>query len=208
MSLVIDGRVGRGAFERPASFEVSNGEVLGLVGRNGAGKSTILHTIAGLLPMRVGSLSLDDTTWDASNIFVRTEDRRCAVLFQDLRLFPTMTVHDNVAFAARAGGVGRNEVEDRVRDVLSRVGADGLADRRPATLSGGESQRVAIARALVTSPDVLLLDEPFAAVDADSRGPLRETLAGLLAGFDGCTVLVSHDHADIETLARRTVDLG
>lgn len=208
MTLEIDGRIARGAFERGVAFSVARGEVLGLVGRNGAGKSTVLHTIAGLVRMKSGSLSFDSNTWDGGNMFVHAEDRNCSLLFQDLRLFPTMSAIDNVAFAARSRGADRAGARDAARDALERTGALHLVDRRPSTLSGGERQRVAVARALVSRPDVLLLDEPFAAVDADSRGPLRDTLSGILAGFGGCTVLVSHDRADIENLAHRTVDLG
>ena len=208
MTLSIDGRVGRDSFELGVSFEVERGEVLGLVGRNGAGKSTVLHTIAGLVRMRSGSLSFGDVTWDGGTELVHAEDRNCSLLFQDLRLFPTMSALENVAFASRARGAGREAARSAALVALAGTGVDHLADRRPSGLSGGERQRVALARAIVARPDVLLLDEPFAAVDADSRGPLRELLAGVLPDFGGCAILVSHERADIETLASRTVTLG
>ena len=207
MTLSIDGSVGRGGFARDVSFSVARGEVLGLVGRNGAGKSTILHTIAGLIGVRSGSLSFDSTVWDDGTRFVHAEDRHCALIFQDLRLFPTMTAMGNVAFAARSRGADRHAARAAATAALASVGVEELADRRPATLSGGERQRVAIARALVSRPDVLLLDEPFAAVDSASRPGLRGVMADLLSDFGGCTVLVSHDPSDVATLAHRTVEL-
>ena len=121
-------------------------------------------------------------------------------MFQDLRLFPHMTALRNVAYGPRCHGAPRSEADARAREALQSVGAAHLADRQPATLSGGERQRVALARALVTNPRILLLDEPFAAVDAASRPALRDLLAEVLTGT-GCHVLVvSHDPDDVTAL--------
>jgi molybdate transport system ATP-binding protein len=140
-------------------------------------------------------------------VFVEPQDRRCVVVFQDLRLFPTMTVLENVAYGPRCHGAPRTDAHARAQDALERVGLAGFGGRKPDGLSGGERQKVAIARAVVTNPAVLLLDEPFAAVDADSRPGLREVLRNVLAGSEARTVIVSHDAADIRDLAGTVVRL-
>lgn len=207
MTLVFDAVFGRGGFSRHASFEVAPGEVLGLVGANGSGKSTLLHTVAGIDRVLTGRIELDGRVLDHGDVFVEPRDRRCVVVFQDLRLFPTMTVLENVAYGPRCHSAPRADAHARARAALARVGLAGFEGRRPGGLSGGERQRVAIARAVVTNPAVLLLDEPFAAVDAESRPGLREVLRDVLAGSEARTVIVSHDPADIEDLAGTVVRL-
>ena len=200
MTLTVRGAFGRGTFSRDVSLLVEAGRPTGVVGPNGSGKSTLLHTIAGLDRMRSGSIELDGEVFDDGDIFVQPGDRRCVVMFQDLRLFPHMTALRNVAYGPRCHGAPRSEADARAREALQSVGAAHLADRQPATLSGGERQRVALARALVTNPRILLLDEPFAAVDAASRPALRDLLAEVLTGT-GCHVLVvSHDPDDVAAL--------
>lgn len=202
MSLVINAEIGRDDFSLSIDLQINHGETLGLVGRNGAGKSTLIHTLAGLIPVKSGLISLDDEMWDspAQRLFVQPEDRRCAVVFQDIRLFPHMTCLDNVAFGLRSDGVRRDDARELARAQLASVGADSLVDRLASGLSGGQAQRVALARALVLEPRVLLLDEPLSAVDAASRPALRELLAQTLAPFDGVAMFVSHDEADIRAL--------
>ena len=208
MTLVVEGTVGRGGFRRDVSFSVPAGQTLGLVGPNGAGKSTVLSTVAGLDRMVTGTVSVDGEVLDGPGVFVHPEDRRAVMVFQDLRLFPTMTVLDNVAFGPRCHGAPRAEAEERAIAALRSVGMESFASRPPGSLSGGEKQRVALARAFVTNPRILLLDEPFAAVDADSRPALREVLRSLLSGSSAHTVIVSHDEADIEGLAVSLTPLG
>lgn len=207
MTLVFDAVFGRGGFSRHAAFEVPPGAVLGLVGANGSGKSTLLHTVAGIEPVRSGHVTLDGRVLDNGDVFVEPQDRRCVVVFQDLRLFPTMSVLENVAYGPRCHGAPRADAHARAREALARVGLAGFEGRRPDGLSGGERQKVAIARAVVTNPAVLLLDEPFAAVDADSRPGLREVLRNVLAGSEARTVIVSHDATDIRDLAGTVVRL-
>lgn len=207
MTLHFDATFGRGGFSRHASFEVGPGEVLGLVGANGSGKSTLLHTIAGIDRVLDGRVELDGRVLDDGDIFVEPQERRCVVVFQDLRLFPTMSVLENVAYGPRCHGAPRADAHARAHEALDRVGLAGFGGRKPDGLSGGERQRVAIARAVVTNPAVLLLDEPFAAVDADSRPGLRAVLRDVLSGSEARTVIVSHDPADIEDLAGRVVRL-
>ena len=208
MTLVVEGTVGRGGFRRDVSFSVPAGQTLGLVGPNGAGKSTVLSTVAGLDRMVTGTVSVDGEVLDGPGAFVHPEDRRAVMVFQDLRLFPTMTVLGNVAFGPRCHGAPRAEAEERAIAALRSVGMESFASRPPGSLSGGEKQRVALARAFVTNPRILLLDEPFAAVDADSRPALREVLRSLLSGSSAHTVIVSHDEADIEGLAVSLTPLG
>lgn len=205
MSLVVNGAIGRDDFSLRVNLRIDAGETVGVVGRNGSGKSTLLHTVAGLIPLREGTISVDDVEWDspAGRRFVLPEDRRCAVVFQDLRLFPHMTCLDNVAFGPRSQGAGRDEARDRARTQLSKVGAGELVDRRASGLSGGQAQRVALARALVLEPRVLLLDEPLSAVDAASRPVLRDLIGETLESFTGMAVVVSHDEDDVGVLASR-----
>lgn len=200
MTLTVRGTVGRGDFRRDVDISVEAGQVLGLVGPNGAGKSTVLHTVAGIERMVSGSIVLDGDVLDDATTFVAPEDRRAVVVFQDIRLFPHMDVLANVAYGPRSRGAPRAEAAERARAALDSVGMGTFANRAPGTLSGGERQRVALARAFVTNPRILLLDEPFAAVDADSRPGLREVLKTLLSGSQAHTLVVSHDQADIEDL--------
>lgn len=208
MTLNVRGTVGRGDFRCDVDFCVEAGQVLGLVGPNGAGKSTVLHTVAGIERMLAGSIVLDGDVLDDATTFVVPEDRRAVVVFQDIRLFPNMDVLANVAYGPRSHGSPRAEATERARAALASVGMGAFADRAPASLSGGERQRVALARAFVTNPRILLLDEPFAAVDADSRPGLREVLKTLLAGSLAHTLVVSHDQADIEDLCGSVVNLA
>lgn len=203
MNLSLHGIVGREGFKRQVDLDLSAGEVLAITGANGSGKSTIVHTVAGLVPLIEGVLSCDGTTWDApaADQWVQPEDRSCAVVFQELRLFPHMNVVANVAYGLRARGAKKDEAHARAGDALELVGLSGFGLRMTADLSGGERQRVALARALVMDPQVLLLDEPFTAVDIESRITLRALLAEILSTFSGATILVSHDAVDVDTLA-------
>lgn len=204
MSLEITGTIGRGDFSLAVDLQIDSRETLGLVGRNGSGKSTLLHTIAGLIPLANGSITFENELWDSvdQQCFVPPEDRRCAVVFQDIRLFPHMTCLDNVAFGLRSNGVSRGEARDRAQHVLTKVGAGEVSERRASGLSGGQAQRVALARALALEPHVLLLDEPLSAVDAQSRPILRDVITEILASFQGIAVVVSHDETDLEVLSR------
>lgn len=208
MTLTVRGTVGRGDFRRDVDLAVEAGEVLGIIGPNGAGKSTVLHTLAGIERMVSGSIVIDGEILDGQGAFVLPELRRAVIVFQDIRLFPHMDVLANVAYGPRSHGAPRAEAAERARVALESVGMGAMVDRRPASLSGGERQRVALARAFVTNPRILLLDEPFAAVDADSRPGLREVLKNLLAGSTAHALVVSHDQPDIEDLCRSVVNLA
>jgi len=202
-SLVLDGVVRRGSFELSLDLEVGPGEVLGVLGPNGAGKSTLLRAVAGLVGLAEGRLSVGGRTWQDATTFLPVEERRAGVVFQDYRLFPHLDVLDNVGFAARSAGASRAASRRTARGWLERLGLADLAGRRPRDLSGGQAQRVALARALAREPEVLLLDEPMAALDAGARIEVRAFLRRHLADVAGPTVLVTHDPLEAMVLADR-----
>jgi molybdate transport system ATP-binding protein len=210
MSLIIQGRIQRGECAFDLQEEFSPGEVVAVVGPNGSGKSTLLSVVAGLLGLAEGSMSLNGRCLDSSkdNVYVEPEQRDIGMMFQSLHLVGQMTVVDNVALALRARGASRSDAHTTAREQLVAVGASHLAERKASALSGGEAQRVALARAIAARPAVLLLDEPLSAIDAASKEPLRAVLAAVLQEFKGITLLVSHDSADVSTLASRSISLG
>jgi molybdate transport system ATP-binding protein len=205
MSLSARVAVRRGALDLDVAVDVADGEVLAVLGPNGAGKSTLLRVLAGLLPPDGGDVVLDgQETWDGDR-HVPAHRRALGMVFQDHLLFPHLSVVDNVAFGLRSRGVRKAESRVAARAWLDRVGLDGLGDRRPGQLSGGQAQRAALARALVGEPRVLLLDEPLSALDARTRLTVRAELRRHLAEFAGSTVLVTHDPVDAMALADRVV---
>jgi molybdate transport system ATP-binding protein len=210
MSLVLQGQVGKGEFSREVDVAVERGEILAIVGANGSGKSTVLQTIAGIAALKSGRLSFDNVVWDEpiTKTFTPAQVRHCGVVFQDLRLFPHLSLIANVAFGLRASGVSKQDAYARATDELVVVGLDGLANRKPGQVSGGERQRAALARALVMRPQVLLLDEPFASVDVSSRQALRDLLPSLVQDYQGSVVLVSHDPEDVRALATNILTFG
>jgi ABC-type sulfate/molybdate transport systems ATPase subunit len=171
------------AFELQLTLPVER--TVALVGPSGAGKSSVLRVVAGLVQPARGGVSLDGVSWNG----VPPERRRVGFVFQDYALFPHMTVRANVAFAGP------------VDDLLERFRIADLADARPQELSGGERQRVALARALARKPDVLLLDEPLAALDAHTKAQVRSELHELLRELALPTLLVTHDYEDAASLA-------
>ena len=210
MSLKVRGTICRDSFSTRVDLIAYQGECVGVVGQNGVGKSTLLHTIAGLLPLCDGVISLNRETWDSHDqrLWLEPERRSCSLVFQDGRLFPFMTVQKNVEYGLKSQGLRRDEAAQRARDALTLVSASHLATRSVTELSGGEQQRVALARALVVQPQVLLLDEPFAAIDASSRTEFRDLLQRVITESQTIAVMVSHDSADTDTLASQVVRLS
>lgn len=199
----------RGTFESTIDLTVGDDEVVAVLGPNGAGKSTLIRVVAGLEAIDDGMVSIDGRVLDdpEKSVFVDAADRGVGVVFQSHLLFDHLSVEDNVAFGLRARGVRRRESRAQIREVLRRFDLLDLAPRAPRTLSGGQSQRVALARALVTSPSVLLLDEPTAALDVSTRREVRRELRRHLTEYGGSTILVTHDPLDAYTLADRIVVL-
>jgi len=187
------------------SFRVASGELVALLGPSGSGKTTLLRVIAGLETANSGTVLFEDE--DATERNVR--DRGVGFVFQHYALFRHMTVFENIAFGLRVRPRGRRpasaEINRRVRDLLELVQLDFMSDRRPSELSGGQRQRVALARALAVEPKVLLLDEPFGALDAKVRKDLRRWLRRLHENIHLTSVFVTHDQEEALELADRVV---
>jgi molybdate transport system ATP-binding protein len=207
VSLEVDAAVPERDVE--AALTVPDGETVAILGPNGSGKSTLLSVVAGLVRPARGRVVLDGreltVAGAGSSVHVPPHDRRTAMLGQDPLLFPHLSALDNVAFGARSGGLGRREARERAQAWLDRVGVGELSGRRPGRLSGGQAQRVAVARALAAEPQLLLLDEPMAALDVDVAPAMRQMLRTVLA--DRTVVLVTHDVLDALLLADRVVVL-
>ena len=186
-----------------ASFTCPAGELLALVGPSGSGKTTLLRTIAGLYRPQTGSVHCANQVWldSATGTCLTPQDRSVGLVFQDYALFPNLSVRGNVQ--AALGHLPKAQQAARIQELLALVNLTGLEHRRPRTLSGGQQQRVAIARALARDPLVLLLDEPFSAVDQVTRRKLREELAQLRGNVQIPIVLVTHDLEEAAMLADR-----
>ena len=199
----------RGRFELDAELRAVPGEVLAVLGPNGAGKSTLLRALAGLAPLAGGHVRLGDRVLDdvAAGVHTPPERRRIGIVFQDYLLFPHLSALDNVAYGLRAQGLRRAAARRVAAPWLDRVGLADRAGLRPRQLSGGQAQRVALARALVLAPELLLLDEPLAALDAGTRLSLRTDLRRHLTSYGGPAVVVTHDPVEAMVLADRLVVL-
>ncbi|NMG37817.1 sulfate ABC transporter ATP-binding protein [Chelativorans sp. ZYF759] len=187
------------------SLEIGSGELVALLGPSGSGKTTILRMVAGLEYTDGGQIFFGDQ--DATDIPVR--DRGVGFVFQHYALFPHMTVAENIGFGMKVSKVRRSkaEIATRVRELLSLVQLEGLGDRFPLQISGGQRQRVALARALAVDPKVLLLDEPFGALDANVRRDLRRWLREIHDELGITTLFVTHDQEEALDLADRVVIL-
>jgi sulfate/thiosulfate transport system ATP-binding protein len=188
------------------SLDIESGELVALLGPSGSGKTTLLRMVAGLEYPEEGRIFFGAE--DATNIPVR--DRGVGFVFQHYALFPHMTVAGNIAFGmktARAIKRSTSAIAERVSQLLRLMQLDGLGERFPAQISGGQRQRVALARALAVDPKVLLLDEPFGALDANVRRDLRRWLRELHAELGITTLFVTHDQEEALDLADRVVIL-
>ena len=181
------------------SLQVAAGETVALLGPSGAGKSTLLKIIAGLEPLDAGEVWFDGRDVTA----LAPERRRFALMFQDFALFAHLNVADNVAFGLIEQRINRREARLRALAMLERFGLAAHARHDVWTLSGGEQQRVALARALITAPRLLLLDEPFSALDAALRQSLRQEFAQRIAASAIPTLLVTHDELEARAMAQR-----
>lgn len=186
---------------RDVSLEVPDGSLLALLGPSGSGKTTLLRAIAGLEAPDAGTVLIDGT--DVTAVDVR--DRGIGFVFQHYALFKHMNVADNIGFALRIKRRPKAEVRARVSELIALFRLEGLAGRLPEQLSGGQRQRVALARALAAEPEVLLLDEPFGALDAKVRMELRRWLRRLHDQIGVTTVFVTHDQEEALEVADRIV---
>jgi molybdate transport system ATP-binding protein len=201
--------VSRGQFTLDLELAIAPGETVALLGPNGAGKTTAVWCLAGLLPLASGHIRLGDRTLDdpAELVFLPPEERHTGVVFQDYLLFPHLTAAQNIAFGLRSRGHSRGEARRLALDWLGRFGLRDLAAAPARRLSGGQAQQVALARALATEPDLLLLDEPLAALDITTRARLRRSLAAHLAAHEGPRLLITHSPTGAFLLADRIVVL-
>ena len=185
------------------SLAVAPGETVALLGPSGSGKSTLLRIVAGLEAADAGSVWMDGQDITA----LPPERRGFALMFQDFALFPHLSALDNVAFGLVEQRVPRRRARELALEALTRFGLASHAKARTWTLSGGEQQRVALARALMTSPRVLLLDEPFSALDAELRTQLQDEFRQRIKAAGMATLLVTHDEAEARAMAGRGVRL-
>ena len=181
---------------RGVNLRVAPGETVAILGPSGSGKSTLLKIVAGLEPLDAGRVLFDGQ--DITTL--APERRRFALMFQDFALFPHLDVQDNVAFGLVEQGVRKADARAQACAMLERFNLQAFARARVMQLSGGEQQRVALARALITRPRVLLLDEPFSALDAELRQQLREEFRQRITEFNIATVLVTHDEAEAHAM--------
>lgn len=183
------------------NLEVEDGSLIALLGPSGSGKSTLLRVIAGLETADEGRIYIDGQ--HATNLDVRR--RNIGFVFQHYALFKHLTIRQNIAFGLEIRKAPKNEIKARVEELLGLVQLQGLGDRYPSQLSGGQRQRVALARALAVKPQVLLLDEPFGALDAKVRKELRAWLRRLHDEFHVTSVFVTHDQEEAMEVADEIV---
>lgn len=188
-------------FELNMDFSLNN-EILGILGTSGCGKSMTLKNIAGIITPDMGEISLDSNYFynSSKNINLSPQDRKVGYLFQNYALFPNMTVEENIGIGLLKA---KKELrEAKIKEMIELFQLQGLEKIYPEKLSGGQQQRVALARILAYNPDVLLLDEPFSALDAHLKIELRFQLKKILENFRGICIIVSHDKDDLIFLAK------
>ena len=191
--------LGGRAVLRAIDLELARGEVVALLGASGCGKTTLLRAIAGLAPLDGGSIAIGgrDVTGHSA------QQRGVGVVFQHYALFPNLSVRENIEFGLRAAGVDRAAATERAQSLLRLVELESHGDSRPARLSGGQRQRVALARALARKPSLLLMDEPFSALDESFRVPLRRSFRRLQRQLAQTCLVVTHDREEAFELADR-----
>ena len=188
-----------GAVLQDLSLSVAEGEFLSLLGPSGCGKTTLMKSIAGILPAERGRILLDGR--DITGLPIHK--RGTVIVFQDMRLFPHKSVAENVAFPLKMQGIAKAERLRVAETLLEKVQLAGCGSRRPSELSGGQQQRVALARALAAQPKLLLLDEPFSALDENLREDMRNLVLQLQKEFHMTVILVTHDREEALSMSDR-----
>jgi iron(III) transport system ATP-binding protein len=186
---------------RDLSLEVSAGEFVAVLGSSGSGKTTLLRLIAGFDEPNAGEITIADKVVASSKLFVPAEARKVGYVPQDAALFPHLSVFENVAFGLK--GLSKAARADRVSALLKLVSMEAFGDKNATELSGGQKHRIALARALAPEPELILLDEPFAALDAELRAKIREEMKAVLDKVSCTTILVTHDQEEALSIADR-----
>lgn len=181
------------------SFDINEGEFVSILGSSGCGKTTLLKILIGIEQSDTGEIFLDgeDITHNPPS------KRGMGLVFQNYALFPNMNVWNNVAYALKARRLPKDEIKQRVDDVLAIVGLTDFANKKPSKMSGGQQQRVAIARTLALNPDIILFDEPMAALDADIRMALRKEIKELQKKLNKTMIYVTHDQEEAFSMSDR-----
>lgn len=192
-----------GSFHLEVSLHAAPGEIVGLIGRSGSGKSMTLKSIAGIVTPDRGSVSLGGRVLYDGHVDVPARDRKVGYLFQSYALFPHMTALQNVRAAVRGGS--RSERTRTAGEFLSLLGVASVAGLFPRQLSGGQQQRVALARMLANRPSLIMLDEPFSALDEESKRQAGSGLRSLLAGLKVPVLFVSHNRQEIDAYCTRVL---
>lgn len=193
-------KVARGSFvlEVPR-LDIAPREIFAVLGTTGSGKTVLLESLAGAFSFETGSILFDGSDIEG----VPIQERRLGIVYQDHALFPHLSVYENIAYGLRRKRCSASDVDRLVQDMLSLFSIEHIKEKYPGVISGGESQRVALARALVLEPDVLLLDEPFSALDPATKERMYAMLREVHARFDCTIVFVTHDFHEAQTLADR-----
>lgn len=192
-------KIGKQVILPDLTLQVEEGQFISLLGPSGCGKSTLLKAVAGICPAASGRILLDGRDITALPAY----KRNTVIVFQDMRLFPNMSAGENVAYPLKIRGVSPEKRTEEAERLLADVQLEGMGSRRVHQLSGGQQQRVALARALAARPDVLLLDEPFSALDENLREGMRTLVKDLHRKFHMTTVLVTHDRQEALSMADR-----
>jgi putative spermidine/putrescine transport system ATP-binding protein len=186
------------------TLDIKAGELVALLGPSGCGKTTLLRIIAGFIAQSEGHIVIGDNRVDE----LPPNRREVGIVFQNYALFPHMTIADNIAYGLAARGIARDMQQARVKEMLALIKLDHIADRYPKQLSGGQQQRVALARALAVKPNILLLDEPFAALDKNLRLDMQIEIKRIQRLAGTTTVLVTHDQEEALSMADRVAVLN
>ena len=206
MSVVLKGSVRQGRLILDIDIVVGD-EIVAISGVNGIGKTTFLRLLAGLLPLESGILQVNGIVLDDVDrqVFVPAHRRNVGMVFQDNVLLPFLSALDNVAYPLMAIGIGRQQAQQLAIDAMGQHGIGHLAHMKPTQLSGGQQQRVALVRALINKPQLVLLDEPLSALDADARREVRSWLRDQLKSLPGTKFVVTHDLIEIAELCDREI---
>ncbi len=181
------------------SLDIRDGELMAIVGPSGCGKTTILRLLAGLETLTSGEIRLGDNMINDAS----PKERNIAMVFEDAALYPHMNLYDNLAFALRRRGQSGEEIRRRIRSVAQMLGIEGLLDRKPAAISGGQRQRAALGRAIVREPAVFLFDEPLSSLDAGLRLAMRSEIKALHQRLGATMLYVTHDQSEAMALGDR-----